>query len=239
MGFRQFLLGTAVAVATAASGSAASAAIFTATYTGTVSSGYDQTGEFGTAGADLAGLEFTSTYRFDTSLGVDDVTGYYEQNSGGSAYGTATPMLDATLKIGAVTVHVPGGYQGYSLSYNDGNFGVIKNISKSFYSDSSSNGGRYVYNYIYTNAAPTTISNGFSSAPSGTFSGFSDGYYQNSFYNYDTGYIYSNYAHLVQDHVTISGAVPEPATWGLMLMGFGGLGAMLRRRRSRGVLATA
>jgi hypothetical protein len=28
------------------------------------------------------------------------------------------------------------------------------------------------------------------------------------------------------------GGVPEPATWGLMLVGFGGLGAMIRRRRS-------
>ena len=26
-------------------------------------------------------------------------------------------------------------------------------------------------------------------------------------------------------------AVPEPATWGLMIMGFGGMGAVLRRRR--------
>ena len=36
------------------------------------------------------------------------------------------------------------------------------------------------------------------------------------------------------DNLTYSaanGGVPEPATWGLMLMGFGGLGAMLRRRR--------
>jgi hypothetical protein len=28
-----------------------------------------------------------------------------------------------------------------------------------------------------------------------------------------------------------SGGVPEPAAWSLMLAGFGGLGAMLRRRR--------
>lgn len=26
-------------------------------------------------------------------------------------------------------------------------------------------------------------------------------------------------------------AVPEPATWGLMILGFGGVGAMLRSRR--------
>jgi hypothetical protein len=30
----------------------------------------------------------------------------------------------------------------------------------------------------------------------------------------------------------VTGGVPEPATWGLMLVGFGGLGAMMRRRRS-------
>ena len=32
-------------------------------------------------------------------------------------------------------------------------------------------------------------------------------------------------------------AVPEPATWGLMLLGFGGLGAALRRRRASLALA--
>lgn len=30
---------------------------------------------------------------------------------------------------------------------------------------------------------------------------------------------------------SFGGAIPEPATWGLMLMGFGGLGALLRRNR--------
>ena len=35
------------------------------------------------------------------------------------------------------------------------------------------------------------------------------------------------------DDVSISGgAVPEPATWAMMLVGFGGMGAMLRRRRA-------
>jgi hypothetical protein len=32
------------------------------------------------------------------------------------------------------------------------------------------------------------------------------------------------------DAVTFSGGVPEPATWGLMLLGFGGLGAAGRGR---------
>jgi len=34
------------------------------------------------------------------------------------------------------------------------------------------------------------------------------------------------------DNIRLNDAVPEPATWGLMIMGFGGLGAMLRRRRA-------
>lgn len=40
----------------------------------------------------------------------------------------------------------------------------------------------------------------------------------------------------ILDYVAIdvasAGAVPEPATWAMMLMGFGGLGAALRRRRT-------
>jgi hypothetical protein len=34
----------------------------------------------------------------------------------------------------------------------------------------------------------------------------------------------------------ITASAPEPATWSLMLVGFGGLGAALRRRAGRGGL---
>jgi hypothetical protein len=36
---------------------------------------------------------------------------------------------------------------------------------------------------------------------------------------------------------TFSGAIPEPGTWALMILGFGGAGAMLRRRRAALALA--
>lgn len=40
-------------------------------------------------------------------------------------------------------------------------------------------------------------------------------------------------------YFTPTAAVPEPATWAMMLMGFGGLGAVLRRRRTVSALAAA
>jgi len=39
--------------------------------------------------------------------------------------------------------------------------------------------------------------------------------------------------------VIIQGGVPEPATWAMMLVGFGGMGALLRQRRRQAAAATA
>ena len=39
----------------------------------------------------------------------------------------------------------------------------------------------------------------------------------------------------VGDVFSATGAIPEPATWALMLFGFGGAGALLRRRRQIGI----
>jgi hypothetical protein len=36
---------------------------------------------------------------------------------------------------------------------------------------------------------------------------------------------------------TVGGAVPEPATWGFMILGFGGIGAAMRRKAARPVAA--
>ncbi|HZZ69475.1 MAG TPA: PEPxxWA-CTERM sorting domain-containing protein [Phenylobacterium sp.] len=55
--------------------------------------------------------------------------------------------------------------------------------------------------------------------------------------NYDTDFIYHSgtapAADVVIDNVfVVAGGVPEPASWALMIMGFGAAGAMLRRRQS-------
>ena len=43
----------------------------------------------------------------------------------------------------------------------------------------------------------------------------------------------------VLDGVSLHSGVPETATWAMMLVGFGGLGAMIRRRRASAAAATA
>ena len=37
----------------------------------------------------------------------------------------------------------------------------------------------------------------------------------------------------------VQGAVPEPATWGLMIAGFGGMGALLRRKNRKAAISAA
>ncbi|HEX7945974.1 MAG TPA: PEPxxWA-CTERM sorting domain-containing protein [Phenylobacterium sp.] len=39
------------------------------------------------------------------------------------------------------------------------------------------------------------------------------------------------------DRVAVSGAVPEPATWAMMILGFGAAGSLLRRRRAMALTA--
>jgi hypothetical protein len=39
--------------------------------------------------------------------------------------------------------------------------------------------------------------------------------------------------------VGVPGGVPEPGTWGMMLLGFGGIGLMMRHRRKQGLLQIA
>jgi len=41
------------------------------------------------------------------------------------------------------------------------------------------------------------------------------------------------------DEIVVSTAVPEPATWAMMLIGFGGIGLMMRGSRRKGAVGTA
>lgn len=98
----------ALALAVSLATGVAQAKTMQATYTGTVQSGFDQSGVFGGgANAVLDGLGFTLTTVFDTSIGLRQ-TGREGQISsdnltGGSLNALADPYLRAVLTIGGVS----------------------------------------------------------------------------------------------------------------------------------------
>lgn len=108
-------------------------------------------------------------------------------------------------------------------------------LNKTVYSDPSMNdaydngpailtpdGHNHVYSTPYTATSPV-----IGSIPVGTFVAFEDLPFPGSDYNYnDEDFVFAG----VQT-TPPPPAVPEPGTWAIMLIGLGGLGAMMRTRR--------
>lgn len=126
---RKRMLWATGALAMATIATPAKATLIDVTWIGTVSSGNVGTaGAFGVqdtfAGNELAGLSFTATYRFDTTIG-SLVTGPGSADlRGGDNFGTPgtvpSPLVSASLTINGVTVAFTGGYfTGYSR-WNNG-----------------------------------------------------------------------------------------------------------------------
>lgn len=213
----------------------ASAATMKAVYSGKVNYGYDQTGIFGSAGADLSGLDYVLTYVYDTSKGWRWTGTGYDQIYGGAGYGNESPIVAATLKINGHSTSFSGDYFGMAYAYSD-------QSSYSYRYDYAYNysydGSHYAYDYIYSYGEYGQGSSGNLediADLTGTWWGYS--YFQK--YDYD----YSNwsastytYGSLGPSQVTVSpyepAAVPLPASALLLVSGFGGLAAMrtLRRR---------
>lgn len=83
-----------------------------ATFNGTVSNGYDETGVFGAADPDLTGLSVTWTVIFDTSVGITAPSSEpFDQVIGGTLYSEESPVVSSVLTVG---VH-SGGAKAWRL----------------------------------------------------------------------------------------------------------------------------
>lgn len=214
----------------------ASAARYVATFTGTVSSGYD-VDRFG-VGGDLSGLVFTAVYEVYTDAPgaeLQDTQSGYQALLG---FGSASPILSASITINEHTV-VSGLYDSR----------IDENFNYSFES-----GLHYLYTGVVTDGIqaeridlelgiygpPGLLSDGdVFTAPLGTFTQ-ADGTFYGSFnditYVNGLGYTRARMT-LEATTVTFTSAAPEPATWVLGILGFGLAGTALRLRR--GVLTSA
>ena len=222
-------------VASLALAGPASATVHNLTYKGVVTSALDSTGEFG-AGAMLVGKAFTAHVVYnDAPVGAMHWSGaYYDYLTGD---GAANPVTASILLNGVTkTFGATSGYDerldrtllpGCTLDCTDASF-------QQHAEDRYTLGGLYTLNYINLG--------GFSS--DGTLSGLAHTapnftnppvalYAYVTLFEQDIFTLASRHSAAVSVRIdSITGAVPEPSAWALMLVGFGGMGALLRRRHA-------
>jgi len=212
------------------------------TYTGTVTSGYDAAGLFGAPNTSLTNDKFKSVYTltYPTPGAIDNSYSGYHEIYGGTDYSQSpTSPLSGQLTINGHTVSVDGKYRGYySLigpsflpsSYHGKASQIFDRVRSNPNSDllnyvSSSSGDNFISSLNFADALNHTV----------TSSDVSYGYFQSP--SNDAGL--SAHATLVNSAVSVQSisAAPEPATWGMMIFGFGIAGATLRARRRETALA--
>ena len=204
----------------AATSTSALADIVTETFTGTVT-GTDTAGYFGTAGGSVNNT-FTAVYVFNTS---PSATYAYNNNGptyytyGGSEYSAPTPVTSAALTINGRTFTTNGSFFSELFTVGQGFFETESYVKP--LGDSS-----VFYNEIYTTSSnapgPTSLTSPF------TYSYVGGGTNLSSFT------IGGDSLTLSSLTVTLVDAVPEPSTWAMMIMGFGGVSFMAYRRKQNG-----
>jgi hypothetical protein len=191
-------------------------------------------GNFQTAGN-------TATAGYDLTLGDNgsSVIGTIAQ-TGGTAVGSFANLyfdlnptvmngsdLGFEMGSGGVTAFIPG---------KNGQAGFSTVINPTFYTFSSlTTGGLTTLNFSLANSLFTSPIANLSYYPGQTFESIVTLRLSQSLsYSVAGG---SSYGQSRLGSITVgTGAVPEPATWAMMLVGFGGLGAVLRRRRGQASL---
>jgi hypothetical protein len=221
-----------VAVATASLfAQPAAAAVMMATFTGTVVQ----------PGGLLNGNAFTATFRYDTNVGNLTLLDGVEIISGGSFDGLGgapfSPMQFFSMRITGgsqydITVSNPedfssiGNYASAGNQYY-GTTGYFDVHAESDIRDESI--GFLEFAIIDVEGfAPTglALDTPFAGAVSGGGTQYSYGRFENGFQ------IQSLSVNLAPSYVTVEsvGGIPEPATWAMLITGFGLTGAMMRRR---------
>lgn len=241
MKLRQGLLTAVAAVATAAFAAPAAAVTVVVTYTGTVYQSYDEDNLFGSGfgyGA-LDGDTFVASFTFDSTVGVETDGGTFRDLYGDFTLGS-NPITAASIRINGHTEDL-GSWLGsdpapdagrvqqsdedpvvddrvYHYQYNYGAGHTAFDFLEARIRSSANN---IVNTTDYTTPLTYTVQAGDETY------GFFDTYL-------DVGATNRAYGNLTITGVTIAqlnAAIPEPATWAMMILGFGVAGGAMRRRR--------
>ena len=211
--------------------SPAAAVVKYAAYSGFIASGLDTTGVFGRANRDLAGLHYAVFFSYDraraTTIATDGLT--YDSASGS---GAGSPIIDVSVVVWGTTRSFSALTYGEAITsinalpemghvasdYVSVTNGLQKFDSVSFYP-------------VRAFGAPASLNTNTFAIP---FTG--DGFV--SLETYDAANnVYTDRAIFTVERTGFyevyggNGAVPEPASWALMIAGFGLVGGALRQRR--------
>jgi len=209
------------------------------TYRGTTGSRTQQVYDasfFGSAQS-ITGIAFRSTPGFRNGATYDNVSISLSTTSFGDESGT---QLSGTFadNIGADAVTVFSGPLSFAAPIGDG-FEYVINFMQAFNYDPA------MGNLLLDVTIPvgTSVSGpGFFLASYDTANSVDDGVYSvNSVFDGGSATGFANTAGTITQFTgtAIGGAVPEPASWAMMLGGFGLVGGAMRRRRTSTTIAYA
>ena len=178
------------------------------------------------------GQQEASQFNLSATTGITSATFY-----GSSYYGGAFPSLYTIQFFSSDSSNMPlAELFSTNVAGTPVATGVVDNFGHSVYAITSSFAAFNALagvNYFFAASDVAGSAYNFVVESSGTGVGRQTAGGLGNYYAIKTGEAFS----LSSASVPLAG-VPEPASWALMLLGFGGLGAVLRSRRGRFALAT-
>lgn len=217
----------------------ATAAVVTYTYTGAIDVGQDGAGLFGDPGGSLNQLDFTAVFYRDDALALPENIFLGATESFVNGENAFSPVW-ATLTIAGTTLDI-GGLFGEQTQVDDAGF-------ESFgHGAAGLNGGLGMAAATTGTFAPVAGNvlpgpdyhslYSLTAAQAPTFSWYGNFDFESTPANKDAPVLYTNITFRPTSLVVSPnpgggvGPVPEPSAWALMILGFGGVGATMRRRR--------
>jgi PEP-CTERM motif len=197
--------------------------VLTLTFTG-VAHGNDASGYFG--GGQLSEVAYTAVYTYDTSLGqnITNPNVYAIQGDGT----VPSPILSASITINGMTFNVP------TAVLSTGNTNISEEntsatgLLKPFGNVSDSTGDQF-FNFLQTSDPLAPVVTGLDTQFSYSHVGFDPTYVSFGLFEFGSSEID------LSSFTASVAAVPEPSSWAMMILGFLGLGWMVRRRKGGAV----